>query len=171
MLTRRQSWSATIGGLGFAVGIATVALAAAPAPHAGKYYDNSKRHSTSGVLLLISSTGHKIVAGADFFRTKPGSSVDPACPAGQADAGFNGTSLKLSHRHYGFSDTWIAHAKIIEARQGGGENFVPTALKITITGTVKNAKTIAGKLKWKGCDGSKTQHSNYTASYDPSFTQ
>jgi hypothetical protein len=172
MLTRRQSLSATLGGLGLAAGIATVALAAAPAPHAGKYYDNSKLHAKSSVFLLISASGKKIVSGPDFFHHLPeGSSVDPACSAGQAQAGFNGTSLKISHGRYRFSDSWTAHAQIIEAGPRGGEILVPVTLKITITGTVKNAKTISGTMKWKGCNGSKTSKFKFKATYDPKFSE
>jgi hypothetical protein len=172
MLTRRQSLSAAIGGLGLAAALATAAFAAAPAPHARKYYDNSKQHAKSSIFLLISANGKKIVPGPDFFHGGPqGSNVDPACSAGQAQAGFNGTSLKLSHGHYGFSDTWTAHAQIIESKPGGGEKLVPVTLKITITGKVKNAKTISGTIKWKGCNGAKTSKFNYKATYDPTFSE
>lgn len=110
--------------------------------------------------------------GPDFFHGgSPGSSVDPNCPPGQAQAGFNGTALKLSGKHCTFSDEWTSHAKIIEEKKGGSEKLVPVTLKITLTGTVESANTISGTLKWKGCTGSKTSRANYKAMYDPKFTE
>jgi hypothetical protein len=174
MLSRKHLFSATLAGaVATAAVLAGAAVASAPLPHPGKFYDNSGQKSKSAVFLYISATNPKqIVKGPDFFHGgSPGSSVDPNCPAGQAQGGFNGAKLKLSGKHYTFTDAWTSHAKILEEKTGGGEKLVPVTLKITLTGTVENAKTISGTLKWKGCTGSKTGRASYRASYDPKFTQ
>lgn len=167
-LRERLIAGVTCGVVGLSV--TGVALAAAALPKAGgNYFNKSKPHGSFVDLVISSSNTKQILAGPDIYHGGTmGSNVDPACPKGQAQAGFNGTTLKLSNGKYGFSDRWTSHAKIIE-ETSHGEKFVPVKLNIKITGTVKDANTIIGAVSWKGCDGSKTDHTEYTATYHKSL--
>ncbi len=171
MISRKQLMSATAAGATLAVTAAAVALGAAPLPRAGKYYDNSKQTGSKvSVFLLIGANPDQIVKGADFFHGTPGSSVAVNCPHGQAQTGFGGATLKLSGRHYVFSDAYTSHAQIIEAKPGGGEKLVTDTIKITVTGTVTNQNKITGTVAATG-GGCIRAATRYTAGYDPTFSQ
>ncbi len=121
---RRLTAASCVGGV---IGLvaAGIALAAAPLPKAGGQYYGTAHNPKSFLVLVISKTDHKkIVSGPDIHTSGPqGSNVDPACPKGQAQAGFNGTTLTLASGHYGFSDKWTSHAQIIESTSHGRSSF------------------------------------------------
>lgn len=170
MFSRKQLISATLAAAAIAALSAAVAMAAAPLPRAGKYYDNSKQtHAKASVFFLIGGNPDQVVKGADIFHGTPGSSVAVDCPQGQAQTGFGGATLKLSGSHYVFSDSYTSHAKIIEAGPHG-ERLVSDTIKIAVTGTVAGQNKISGTVTAKG-GGCTTSAIKYTASYDPSFSQ
>ena len=81
MFSRKQLISATLVAGAIAALSAAVAMAAAPLPRAGKYYDNSKQtHTKASVFFLIGGNPDQVVKGADTSTTPRGAPAPSTAP-------------------------------------------------------------------------------------------
>jgi hypothetical protein len=145
-------------GVGCALALAGMALAAASVPKPAKAYQQPYQLGTKGLGLTYvtsAASGTVIEPGAPALGSEyPVSQLFIACPKAKknhglvglpfADIGFPGATFKLKHGKYEFSKS--AKAKAYITGSPGG----PFTMKVTFTATVNSAKSISGTVKITG---------------------
>ena len=137
--------------LGFALALMFCGVAVATAlPKAHRAYTYVRHGKLAFGVDLATRSAKELMASKPRSKTFPSSSLLVLCQGitgspTELQMGFPGTALKLRHRHYGFRVSYTEpHADLVSF--GKSLTITHESARATVTGTVENAKLIAGKV-------------------------
>jgi hypothetical protein len=138
---------------------AASAVGSAPGLLAHRSYGGVTANHKAFVNLLTASATKIASSPANTAPELGHSNINLTCANGsQVNTGMPAIALTLKGGDYGFSTHFVRHA-VKEYPPTAG----PVTLTVTIAGTLKSSKTIAGAVKVTGAGGCSLPSSAYTA--------